>query len=407
MAPSATTESVTPIAEHIKQKITPDSQKEIAPEAPKADNGHAVGSTELEEEELPKLEINHKEPLKLSGALDQFKQFDVTPAIGREFAEVDLAEWLRAPNSDDLLRDLAIIISQRGVVFFRKQDNISDDLQKELVQRLGELSGKPETSKLHIHPVSNSGREHGGKDDEISVISSEQAKKIYSRKDVWAEKKQSQRGQWHSDITFEPIPSDYALLRLTQLPKTGGDTLWASGYELYDRISKPLRGFLDGLTAYYAQPAFNEAAGRNNFTLYSAPRGAPENVGEVLEAVHPVIRTNPVTGWKSVFAVGHHVKHIHGLSEDESRQFLDWFVQLIVENHDLQVRLRWQNPNDLAIWDNRSVYHAATPDYVGLGLGERSGNRAVSLGEKPYFDPQSRSRREALTAEDVAPAAQT
>lgn len=108
-------------------------------------------------------------------------------------------------------------------MFFRKQDDITNDLQKELVQRLGELSGKPSTSKLHIHPVSNSGRELGGKDDEISVISSEQAKKIYRDKLLFqSEKKQSGKEQWHSDITFEPIPSDYALLRLTQLPKTGG-----------------------------------------------------------------------------------------------------------------------------------------------------------------------------------------
>ncbi|KAI1798932.1 TauD-domain-containing protein [Daldinia bambusicola] len=402
MSPSAT-EAVAPIAEHIKQKVIHDTQKETK-ESLRVESSLAVGETGLEDEQ-PKLETNHKEPLKLSGALDQFKQFDVTPVIGREFIDVDLVEWLRAPNSDELLHDLAITISQRGVVFFRKQDNINNDLQKELVQRLGELSGKPATSKLHIHPVINSGREHGGNDDEISTISSQQAKTLYSRKDIWAEKKQTQKNQWHSDITFEPIPSDYALLRLTELPKTGGDTLWASGYELYDRISKPLRGFLDTLTAYYAQPAFNEAAERNNFKVYSAPRGAPENVGEVLEAVHPVVRTNPVTGWKSVFAVGHHVKYIHGLSEAESRGFLDWFVQLIVENHDLQVRFRWQQPNDLAIWDNRSVYHAATPDYLNQGLGERTGSRAVSLGEKPYFDPQSKSRREALASQIAAAAA--
>jgi len=111
------------------------------------------------------------------------------------------------------------------VVFFRKQNDITDDLQKELVQRLGELSGKPATSKLHIHPVSNSGRDLGGKDDEISIISSEQAKKIYRDKLKLfgnGEKKQSSKEGWHSDITFEPIPSDYALLRLTELPKTGG-----------------------------------------------------------------------------------------------------------------------------------------------------------------------------------------
>ncbi|KAI1204644.1 TauD-domain-containing protein [Annulohypoxylon truncatum] len=399
MAPSAT-ETVVPIVEDIKQKAIPGTQKEAVQENQRVDSG-AVGATDLEDE-LPKLETGHKEPLKLSGALDQFEQFDVTPVIGREFVDVDLAKWLRAPNSDELLRDLAITVSQRGVVFFRKQDNINNDLQKELVQRLGELSGKPATSKLHIHPVINSGREDGDKDDEISTISSQQAKRLYAKNVVWSETKQSQRNQWHSDITFEPIPSDYALLRLTQLPKTGGDTLWASGYELYDRISKPVRGFLDTLTAHYAQPAFNETASRNNFRIYSGARGAPANVGEALEAAHPVVRTNPVTGWRSVFAVGHHVQRVHGLSDFESRALLDWFTKLVVENHDLQVRLRWQHENDLAIWDNRSVYHAATSDYLNQGLGERSGSRAVSLGEKPYFDPLSSSRREALAAEEAA-----
>jgi alpha-ketoglutarate-dependent taurine dioxygenase len=115
-----------------------------------------------------------------------------------------------------------------------------------------------------------------------------------------------------------------------------------------------------------------------------------------LIAVHPVVRTNPVTGWKSIFALGHHVQHINGLTEGESKGLLDWFLRLVVDNHDLQVRHRWQNPNDLAIWDNRIVYHVATPDYIDLDLGERTGQRAVSLGEKPYYDPKSTGRREAL-----------
>lgn len=104
-----------------------------------------------------------------------------------------------------------------------------------------------------------------------------------------------------------------------------------------------------------------------------------------------------MTGWKSIFAVGHHAKRINELTEEESETFLKWFVRLIVENHDLQVRHRWQNPNDLAIWDNRSVYHTATYDYDGLG--SRTGQRAVSLGERPFFDPQSTSRRETLLKE--------
>lgn len=399
MAPSAT-ETVVPAVEALKQKLAP--EKAAAPED--TQQGGAVGSAPLADlAGVPALETNHREPLKLKGVLDQFKYFDTTPVIGREYIDVDLAEWIRAPNSDELIRDLAITISRRGVVFFRKQDNITNELQKELVQRLGELSGKPASSGLHIHPIINASRDRGGQDNEISVISSVQNRKLYKRfaqGQSGANKPQTRRLEWHSDITFEPVPSDYALLRLVELPSTGGDTLWASGYEVYDRLSRPIQKFLEELSSYCAQPAFNESAADHGFEIFAGPRGSPLNVGEALEAHHPVIRTNPVTGWKSVFAVGNHVKRIEGLTDDESRHFLDWFVNLIVENHDLQARHRWRDVNDLAIWDNRSVYHAATPDYHEA-FGEREGSRAVSLGERPYFDPLSTGRKEALAKEGV------
>lgn len=96
--------------------------------------------------------------------------------IGREYPTVNIVDdLLNAENSDELLRDLAITgeldmridgfgpdlyadmeqVSQRGVVFFRKQDNLTDDLQKLLNHKLGALTGKPSSSSLHIHPVHN------------------------------------------------------------------------------------------------------------------------------------------------------------------------------------------------------------------------------------------------------------
>lgn len=97
MAPSAT-ETTTTVVENVKNALKPSSQ-----EYDWKGNGHSS-----ETDALPKLEVNHREPLKLSGVLDQFKAFDVTPVIGREFIDVDLAEWLHAPNSDELIRDLGI-----------------------------------------------------------------------------------------------------------------------------------------------------------------------------------------------------------------------------------------------------------------------------------------------------------
>ncbi|GAB1213108.1 hypothetical protein ATERTT37_002257 [Aspergillus terreus] len=336
-------------------------------------------------------------PLKPSGALDKFAFEETTPAIGREFQNVNIVDdILNAANADELIRDLAITISQRGVVFFRAQDNLTDDLQKQLVHRLGQLSGKPADSTLHIHPVLNNTNEFGVADAQVSTISSLARKKMF-RHENQPNKRRYDSARWHSDIQFEPVPADYTSLRLTQLPKTGGDTLWASGYELYDRFSKPYQKFFEGLTATFIGSGFLQAAERDpdNVRIYTEPRGSPLNVGKDLATVHPVVRTNPVTGWKSIFAVGPFPHKINELTQTESDELLKKFYNTILENHDIQVRFKWRNKNDIAIWDNRCAFHTATFDYEGLG--ERFGHRAVGIGEKPYLDPNSLSREEGLS----------
>lgn len=207
-----------------------------------------------------KSKTSHREPLKQTGALDSFEYEDTTPAIGREFQGVDIVDDLiNASNADELLRDLAVTISERGVVFFRAQDNLTNDLQKHFVHRLGQLSGKPSDSTLHIHPVFNNTSEFGVGDHEISQISSEHRKQLFKH-ELQANKRRYDAAQWHSDIQFEPVPADYTSLRLTKLPKTGGDTLWASGYDIYDRFSPAYQKFLDGLTATFTGDGFLKAA---------------------------------------------------------------------------------------------------------------------------------------------------
>lgn len=81
---------------------------------------------------------------------------------------------------------------------------------------------------------------------------------------------------------------------------------------------------------------------------------------------------------------------------------MKWFYKLLIDNHDLQVRFKWKNANDLAIWDNRSTFHSATYDIEGHG--ERYGVRAVSIGEAPFFDSESKSRQDDLRAKAAAAA---
>ena len=97
----------------------------------------------------------------------------------------------------------------------------------------------------------------------------------------------------------------------------------------------------------------------------------------------PVIRTHPITGYKSLFVNKGWVyavyscpltaltcfphlrftKRIVELHPEESANLLDYLYRHISENHDLQVRFRWEK-DSVAIWDNRATFHTAT--YVSL-----------------------------------------
>jgi hypothetical protein len=75
-----------------------------------ATDTHTITTTE--ESRAPTRSKYPREPLLLKGVLDSYKSFDTTPVLGREFVDANLKEWLRAPNSDDLIRDLAITSKQ-------------------------------------------------------------------------------------------------------------------------------------------------------------------------------------------------------------------------------------------------------------------------------------------------------
>lgn len=333
-------------------------------------------------------------PLRYSGTLDVYRSADVTPVIGREFTDLQVRDLLRHPNREQLIKDLAVTISQRGVVFLRNQD-VTPIEMRELTELISSLAGCPDSSTLHIHPLTEESSELG---DQISVISSAKQAKGGGLTHQQSDHSRLASVGWHADITFEPVPSDYAMLKIHTLPPTGGDTLWSSGYEIYSRLSPSMQTFLSTLTATHDAKFFHDEARRLGQPLRTGIRGHPLNTGDSLETTHPLIRTNPVTGWNSVFVNKGFTKRINGITRDESDMLLKYLFDLVVHNHDAQVRFKWEK-NDLAIWDNRSNWHSATYDYEAA----RAGNRVCSLGEAPFFDVNAKSRREALQeAEMVA-----
>ncbi|GAM43164.1 taurine catabolism dioxygenase [Talaromyces pinophilus] len=340
----------------------------------------------IEKTSIPSQPTN-SEPMKAAGLLDGLNQKITVPAIGTEFLDVDLVEMMEATNSDELLRDLAITIAERGVVMFRKQTRLDGEKHKQLIDRLGKLSGRPKDNGLlkHVlHPLYND-------DPEMITLIPERVASRYGFNEV-NYKRQNHAKEWHTDMAFEKDPPAFSSLRLADVPPAGGDTMWVSLYDAYDRLSTPFQKLFEGLTATWAMPGYRPY--QNDERSYKGPRGSPRNADFEFEARHPCVRTNPVTGWKALWVGGGHCAFINNVTSEENTDLLNIVDRLITKNHDIQVRYRWEHANDIAIWDNRSVLHIPTRDQQG----KRLGYRVITIGETPYLDPKSVSKLEALEA---------
>lgn len=143
---------------------------------------------------------------------------------------------------------------------------------------MGILSGKPKNHGLGKHPL------HliRGDDPEMGKLDAARQQALHSLDT--SSMRQTHANEWHTDGSYETCPPDFTVLRMTDIPPTGGDTLWASGYELYDRLSAPYQKFFESLTATHEVPALRDAA--EKMKVYDGERGAPENTSLTFRNSH-------------------------------------------------------------------------------------------------------------------------
>lgn len=136
-------------------------------------------------------------PITYSGALDKYikTSADVTPVIGREIHGLQIRAILKEED-EAVFRDMASLISQRGVVFLKNQD-VTPSEMKDFMLRLTEAGGCPASSGLHVHPLTEEGSELG---DQISVISSEKQKKGGGLTHQLSDVSRFASAGWHSDM---------------------------------------------------------------------------------------------------------------------------------------------------------------------------------------------------------------
>ncbi|KAJ7471176.1 hypothetical protein B0H11DRAFT_2433749, partial [Mycena galericulata] len=293
----------------------------------------------------------------LFGAAKEVRNLSIH--IGTEIVGLQLAELTNQQRDE-----LALLVAERSVVFFRDQD-LSPQAQKELGVYLGD-------GEIEIHPQVPQVPGVPG----VTLI-------WETARDPHLENSRETHRTYvgHTDLVHLAYPPGYTHLHQDTVPEIGGDTLWASGYSAYDKFSPGFRAILDGLNGIYRSAhAYKDA---------NDPSAPPRHVN----IVHPLVRTHPVTGFKTVFANRSMTVGIEGLDKAESDAILNHIHDVYEKSTDLQIRWKW-TPGTSAIWDNRTTIHTVSYDYEGKG--ERHGTRVSSLAEKPFFDPKSKSRRETL-----------
>ncbi|MCP2075623.1 UNVERIFIED_ORG: taurine dioxygenase [Pseudomonas lini] len=274
----------------------------------------------------------------------------ITPlsiALGAQISGIDISQPLCQEHRDVIEQALL----EHQVLFFRDQP-IDPAQQARFAGYFGDL---------HIHPIYPNVPEQ----PEVLVLDT-------AVTDV------RDNAVWHTDVTFLPTPALGAVLSAKLLPAFGGDTLWASGIAAYEALSAPLKRLLEGLTAThdFTRSFPLERFGNTAEDLARWEQARRKNP----PLSHPVIRTHPVSGRRSLFVNEGFTTRINELSESESEAILK-LLFAHATRPEFTLRWRWQ-VNDVAFWDNRVTQHFAVDDYRPA---RRVMHRATVLGDVPFF----------------------
>jgi len=262
----------------------------------------------------------------------------LTGALGAEVSGVQLRDL-----DDETVDELHDAWLEHKVLFFRDQE-LTPDEHIAYGRRWGSLEEHPFIANDTPHP-------------EIVVLESTPERFVAAE-------------QWHSDVTWRECPSLGSILRGVVIPPVGGDTCWANMELAYDQLPDRVKEKIEGKVAVHS---FVKV-----FSFRLSEEEREQKRQEFPDQLHPVVRTHPETGRRSIYVNRPFTMHIEDMEPDESERVLDvLYRQASVPQ--FQCRFRWQ-PGSVAQWDNRCTQHYAVPDFAGQ---HRRMERVTVEGDRP------------------------
>lgn len=279
-----------------------------------------------------------------------YSLIDVRPksgSVGAEIFGVDLNKEI----SKEQFLEIRRAFGEFGVIFFRDQ-YLTPDEEIEFAEKWGIININRFFTNVDGYP-------------KIAMVLKE------------ANQKQNIGGAWHTDHTYDTEPAMGSILFAHEVPKKGGDTMFASMYSAYENLSEGLKKTLDGMQARHSsRHVFGKArASRNDDTVGRIRNSETANQ----DALHPVIIKHPETGRKALYVNPTFTLGFDGWTDVESKPLLEYLYEHATKP-EFTCRFKWEK-GSIAFWDNRSTWHLAINDYHGE---RRLMHRITIEGRKLY-----------------------
>ncbi len=178
---------------------------------------------------------------------------------------------------------------------------------------------------------------------------------------------------WHTDMSYNEIPPMASALYSLEIPSSGGETGFSNMYMAYESLPESLKRRVESLQCKHDASRNSTGGLRGGMPANTTPRDAPG-------AIHPIVRTHPVTGRNALFLGRRLYAYIPGLELAESEALLDelW-------SYATRPEIEWYQEwklGDLIIWDNRCVMHRRNSFDAEQ---RRIMHRTQLAGERPFF----------------------
>ena len=140
---------------------------------------------------------------------------------------------------------------------------------------------------------------------------------------------------FHSDLSYLERPGTLSVLYAVEIPATGGQTQWCDCVGAYEALDDAMKDRLKGLRAVHRH--------------HVEAQNPSEHIA------HPIVRSHPETGRRSLYVGPHLTRYVADMRTEESAALLGELYQHLdsprfVWTHQWQV-------GDLVLFDNRPTMH--------------------------------------------------